>query len=187
MRTGDDRRRSVGASFIERISQAPGVRVVVPASDVMLGGLSATQLDLETVAVADCPDASVAWVVPFFEYFFLGPEERARLIAVDVGDQTVVIAVEAPSAKWESYIGHAEAVIDSLTIGQDAEPSDALASSAPGASPVDGVAQRGDESRAGRGLAVGPLACARSDCYPGTTAGCTGSIGAGPSSSGSPR
>jgi hypothetical protein len=111
------------SSFIDRVSQAPGVQAVAPASSVTLGGLRATRLDLETVAVADRPDGSLAWEVPSFGEFYFSSGTRVRLIAVDIGGQTLVVAAEAPEGSFDQFIGHAQAVIDSLAFGIDGEPS----------------------------------------------------------------
>lgn len=108
------------AEFMSFLAARHGVTASAPV-EAQVGGRPALQVDLTTEVDAACMAADNQriwlWVLPVVGDFHFNDAETARVIAVDAGNATVIIVIEAfPDADYDHLLEHATEVIESMTI-----------------------------------------------------------------------
>jgi hypothetical protein len=110
--------------FVDQLRTRPDLHVTEPvpsqlgASDVFVTDVTQARscgipvVYLDWWAFCTCPNG-------FSEYrgFAAVPGASSRIFALDHGDQTIVIAVTAPTAKFPAYVDEAKSLLSTLTFG----------------------------------------------------------------------
>ena len=118
--------------FIDRLAANPFLTVEEP-TEIELGGWPGLQVDLtSSIPEADCqPPVTFLWELPVVGEFHLVDRESARAIALDVGEDVIIIFVEAnPGVDWPAFLEASMPLLESLSItSPDAEASPAATES----------------------------------------------------------
>ncbi len=112
--------REVSArSLIDFLATHPALTVLAEPTAVELGGVTGWQVDLGAALPASCTEGPRIWLwaLPIVGDFHFVDGERARVVALDVGDRVAVIVAEAlPGADPDTLLADAARIIGTLTV-----------------------------------------------------------------------
>jgi hypothetical protein len=117
-------------SLIETIRNAPELTETAAPTEVAIAGFAGRQVDMmalpnptfEGSAANDIPPgvqylpAIERYLTPGFAWTTSSPEARVRAIALTVGDQTLLIYIEAPPEEFDELAADAGAILESLEL-----------------------------------------------------------------------
>jgi hypothetical protein len=117
-------------SLIETIRNAPQLAETAAPAEVAIAGFAGRQVDMtalpnptfEGSAANDIPPgvqylpAIERYLTPGFAWTTSTPEARVRAIALTVGDQTLLIYIEAPPQEFDELAADAGAILESLEL-----------------------------------------------------------------------
>ena len=104
--------------FVDHLAANPFLALEEPTA-IELGGWSGLQVDLtSSIPEADCqPPVTFLWELPVVGEFHLVDQESARAIALDVGEDVVVIFIEAnPGVDWPAFLEASMPLVESVSI-----------------------------------------------------------------------
>lgn len=111
-------------AFMDFLTARDGVIVDDGPSPTTVGGFDGSLVDLHTELPDACgaepPEWILLWTIPVYGDFHFADDETARVIALDVDGQVVVIVIEAyPGADYEEFLAEATAIVASMEIRTD--------------------------------------------------------------------
>lgn len=104
-------------AFMQRLAENPFLTTSEPVS-VTVGGADGLQVDLTSAIGAECdPPVTFLWELPLVSEFHLNDGESARVIALDVGGEVVVVFIEAfPGVDYPPFLEAAMSVVESMEL-----------------------------------------------------------------------
>ena len=107
---------SSAADFIAFLAAVEGVEAGAPV-DTTVGGLPAIQLDLTTDSPCTDPDRMWLWTLPVHGDFHFNDGEWVRVYAIDAGNVTLVMVIEAfREADYEALLLKADEILSTMVI-----------------------------------------------------------------------
>jgi hypothetical protein len=104
-------------AFIGFLADHPALTPTTGATEAEVAEHPAFQIDVTASLPEGCEGVAFLWPLPVSEEFHLADGETARFIALDVGDRTLLIVIEAyPDVEWDTFLAHATEVLESMTI-----------------------------------------------------------------------
>lgn len=104
-------------AFMQRLAENPFLTTSEPVS-VIVGGAPGLQVDLTSAIGAECdPPVTFLWELPVVGEFHLNDGESARVIALDVGGDVVVVFIEAfPGVDYPPFLEAAMSVVETMDL-----------------------------------------------------------------------
>jgi len=104
------------AGLIAAIQANPKLKAGLP-SGTTLAGAAATEIDVTADVVPACATRVYLFVLPIVGEFHLDTGESARLIAAEIGGQTIVAVEETfPGTDQATFLAKVQPIVDSLAI-----------------------------------------------------------------------
>lgn len=107
---------STAADFVAFLAAVEGVQAEEPV-ETTAGGLPAIRLDLTTDSPCTNPDRMWLWELPVHGDFHLNDGEQVRIYAIDAGNVTLAIVIEAfRDSDYDLLLQKADEVIATMVI-----------------------------------------------------------------------
>jgi hypothetical protein len=108
-------------AFMAFLTDRDGIVVDEPPKPVTVAGYDGLVVDLHTELPEPCasnePPWTWLWTMPVFGDFHFIDDERARVIALDVEGQVLVIVIESyPDANHDDFLEDALSIVESMEI-----------------------------------------------------------------------
>lgn len=105
-------------ALADHLASVPSLTVVAGPEPIDVGGIEGLQLDVEVDAPDSCEiPVNFLWVLPEVGDFHLNEGEEARIVALDAGEDVVVIVIESfPEGDHEALLADAEAILGTMEI-----------------------------------------------------------------------